>query len=138
MRTQAAHNGPEEVYVELSLTPTAPNEARRELDHLAGNVPPGRLEDARLLVSEIVTNVLRHAAFPPGAERRVKVSAVVEGARLECSVCDTGTGFEPPQDPRPKRDLSGGWGLYVLNKLSDRWGTRQEGRLFCVWFEVSW
>jgi hypothetical protein len=50
--------------------------------------------------------------------------------------CDPGPGFEKPSEPRPRTDLSGGWGLPILERISDRWGVKRNG-CACVWFEVD-
>ena len=113
--------------------PAAPAAAREAVDAAFGqSVDPETLPDLRLLVSELVTNAVRH-----GEDRRgvVELALSCDGHRLRVEVCDGGNGFVPrtrspdPHDP-------GGWGLVVVDRLADRWGVREaEGTL--VWFEVN-
>ena len=46
---------------ELPVSPEAAAAARHALDGLAGELSDGRMRDVRLLVSELVTNAVRHA-----------------------------------------------------------------------------
>ena len=116
--------------VELPSTPAAPGRARGALEPLAAGIPTDRLRDVRLLVSELVTNAVRHA----GGER---VRLVVEHRNgvLRVEVHDPGRGFEvtaPPDDPL----RSSGWGLVLVGELADRWGVdRAPGTR--VWFEMD-
>ena len=122
----------------LSPEPEAALSARHSLDRLENLLPPARLEDVRLLVSELVTNSVRHAGL--SAEEQITFSVTVSGGSVRGRVCDPGPGFEKPSKPRPRPDLSGGWGLPILERISDRWGVERNGRqggLTCVWFEID-
>jgi anti-sigma regulatory factor (Ser/Thr protein kinase) len=86
----------------------------------------------RLLVSELVTNSVRHGGGEQPHEIRLAVSASRERIRVE--VADAGSGFKA----RPRRDgqdEGSGWGLHLVETLSDRWGSERNGRV-CVWFEL--
>jgi anti-sigma regulatory factor (Ser/Thr protein kinase) len=105
--------------------------ARGSLDALRGRVSDSALEDARLMVSELVTNSLRHAG---GSNRTIEVVADIEGSTLKVQVRDKGKGF----GPRPRRvdaSAGSGWGLYLVDQLADRWGANVDGTT-CVWFEL--
>ena len=56
--------------IDLRLTPNpeAALAARHSLDQLEGALPAEKLEDARLVVSELVTNSVRHAGLPSDAQ----------------------------------------------------------------------
>ena len=119
--------------VELSPDPGSAAEARHALGELSDQVPSRRLEDARLLVSELVTNAIRHADL---ADDDVITLVVVTGDRaLRIEVCDPGQGFEP-LEPGPDLGGSSGWGLYLVRELSDRWGVEHGGHTR-VWFELD-
>ena len=45
-------------------------------------------------------------------------------------------GFEPHAPKPPMKGSDGGYGLVLLDRLSDRWGVRREDG-FSVWFEVQ-
>jgi anti-sigma regulatory factor (Ser/Thr protein kinase) len=113
--------------------PLAPGDARHALDRLTGVVGTGRLEELRLLVSELVTNSVRHAGLTPGEwiEFRVDVS----GALVRVEVADRGPGFVTARSV-PSMYQDSGWGLYLVEQIADRWGVSNEGGT-CVWFEVD-
>jgi anti-sigma regulatory factor (Ser/Thr protein kinase) len=124
------------VELELEGTPRAAAEARHALDRLAGTVPERRLRDVRLLVSELVTNAVRHAGLR--AEDRICLLVQLREAVLRVEVHDPGTGFElRPAQPDPSR--ASGWGLYLVEELSDRWGMEAGAgrRGTRIWFEFD-
>jgi anti-sigma regulatory factor (Ser/Thr protein kinase) len=63
------------------------------------------------------------------------MEADVSEERVTVCLCDHGAGFEAGE-PAPNADGDGGYGLVLLDRLSDRWGTMRNGA-FCVWFEVA-
>ena len=78
--------------VDLARDPDSAAEARRALGEVSDHLSPRRLEDARLLVSELVTNAIRHAGLDDDDVIRL---VVVTGDRaLRIEVCDPGPGFE--------------------------------------------
>jgi anti-sigma regulatory factor (Ser/Thr protein kinase) len=110
--------------------------ARHAVDQLAGRLPHDQLGDVRLLVSELVTNSLRHAELPP--HERIRLLIDVADHRLRVEVSDCGKGFEvegPARDP----DNVEGWGLYLVATLSDRWGVEADEPTGAtrVWFEMD-
>ncbi len=54
-----------EIDVRLAPDPEVVTTARHALDQLADLLPPEKLEDVRLVVSELVTNSIRHAGLSP-------------------------------------------------------------------------
>jgi anti-sigma regulatory factor (Ser/Thr protein kinase) len=122
--------------IDLRLTPNsvAVSTARHSLEEFEGLLPPEKLEDVRLLVSELVTNSVRHAGLLPSDQISLTVSA--SGGSVRGRVCDPGPGFEVPSKPSPRPDLRGGWGLPIVEKIADRWGV-ERSRHVCVWFEID-
>jgi anti-sigma regulatory factor (Ser/Thr protein kinase) len=119
--------------VELARDPDSPAEARRALGEVSDHLSPRRLEDAQLLVSELVTNAIRHAGLDDGDLIKLIVVAGERALRIE--VCDPGHGFDVTEpDPDPARPS--GWGLYLVRELSDRWGVEQSLQTR-VWFELD-
>jgi anti-sigma regulatory factor (Ser/Thr protein kinase) len=119
--------------VDLARDPDSAAEARRALGEVSDHLSPRRLEDARLLVSELVTNAIRHAGLEDDDVIRL---VVVTGDRvLRIEVCDPGQGFEvdarQPDTARPS-----GWGLHLVRELSDRWGVERNEETR-VWFELD-
>ena len=116
--------------MELPSTTAAPARARGALDKVAGSIAPERLRDVRLLVSELVTNAVRHAA---GDVLRLVISHKRGVLRVE--VHDPGDGFEV-RSPSPDPRRSSGWGLVLVDELADRWGVDRAPRTR-VWFEMA-
>jgi anti-sigma regulatory factor (Ser/Thr protein kinase) len=97
-------------------------------------LPPEKLEDVRLVVSELVTNSVRHAGL--SSDEQISLAVVISDGAVRGRVCDPGPGFKKPSEPRPRTDWSGGWGLPILERISDRWGVERNG-CTCVWFEID-
>lgn len=96
-------------------------------------VPASALDDARLLVSELVANSMRHARLGPNDT--IRVTAEVGDGRLRVDVIDGGPGGGPPVAGgiRPTPGAESGWGLYLVETLATRWG-HGAGR---YWFELE-
>lgn len=112
--------------------PEAVGAARGSLDDLVPRLRPDCLDNLKLLLSEVVTNAIRHGPQGDGASIAMRVAFKGETVRAE--VVDGGSGFAPPRGPAP--DGSSGWGLYLVNRLADRWGVRP-GAPTRVWFEID-
>jgi anti-sigma regulatory factor (Ser/Thr protein kinase) len=110
--------------------------ARHGVDQLADRLGEEQLGDVRLLVSELVTNSLRHADLAPGES--IVLNVELDDAVIRVEVADPGKGFEldgHAGDP----DTVEGWGLYLVETLSDRWGVERTGTgaANVVWFELD-
>jgi anti-sigma regulatory factor (Ser/Thr protein kinase) len=118
MSVTAEEAEPTEVRVPLKVW--APAAARRAVDQfLGGHVAAGVLDLAQLLVSELVTNSVRHSGAPDGEDLVVRVHLSRGLCRLE--VEDPGcNGIIAPR-PADQRN-GGGMGLNLVQTLSDRWG----------------
>jgi anti-sigma regulatory factor (Ser/Thr protein kinase) len=114
--------------------PVAPEAAAEARHALAGiSLPDGRDRDVRLLVSELVTNAVRHANLHAGDVILLVVE--VEDSALRVEVHDPGGGFVPTA-PAPDPARPSGWGLYLVAELADRWGVDSDDRTL-VWFELD-
>jgi anti-sigma regulatory factor (Ser/Thr protein kinase) len=107
--------------------------ARHAVDQLSDRLPEEQLGDVRLLVSELVTNSLRHAEL--GDEDHIRLGVDVTDSHVRVEVSDPGPGFEPA-GPSEDPDSAEGWGLYLVATLSDRWGV-ERGDTTRVWFELD-
>jgi anti-sigma regulatory factor (Ser/Thr protein kinase) len=108
--------------------------ARQAVGELSSKLPDEVLGDVRLLVSELVTNALRHADL--SAEELIALAVRVNDTAVRVEVTDHGRGFDPdsiPTDP----EVAEGWGLYLVATLSDRWGVDSEPEGTRVWFELD-
>jgi anti-sigma regulatory factor (Ser/Thr protein kinase) len=116
--------------VEIARDRRAPAAARSAIDSLTGQVNPSMVPDARLLVSELITNSVKYGN---GGPVTLEVTAEDPNA-MRVEVIDQGSGFVPVVRDRPRTEV-GGWGLHMVEALSERWGVH-EGSTH-VWFELS-
>ena len=131
--SKEAHPVPATVATRLPCEPAAVAEARQVLEPLEPTVDEETIRTLKLLVTELVSNSVRHSESSSHEEIELSVSASHESLRVE--VADSGPGFEPR--PREQgQDEDSGWGLHLVDRLSDRWGTERSGRM-SVWFELG-
>ena len=121
-----------ELTLRLNPGPEAIPAARQALDGLAGLIDRPVWEDLRLLVTEVVTNGVRH-----GSERgAVRMAVQLNDEKVRVEVADGGRGFDPPSAPMPRGDGSGGWGLQLVDRVASSWGVKVDDST-CVWFELA-
>jgi anti-sigma regulatory factor (Ser/Thr protein kinase) len=121
-----------ELKLRLNPGPEAVPAARNALDGLTGLLEKTVWEDLRLLVTELVTNGVRH-----GSQRGpVGVAVTVDDDRVRVEVSDCGRGFSPPDAPMPHADGTGGWGLQLVDRVAAQWGVDVRDKT-CVWFELA-
>ncbi|HYH88431.1 MAG TPA: ATP-binding protein [Solirubrobacteraceae bacterium] len=124
-----------EAVLELSFAavPAAATDARTQVTERFGTRLAARvLEDVRLLVTELVTNALRHGRLRTGD--RVSLKAWVTGDVFRIEVGDPGRDGEVAQRAPGARG-GGGYGLYLVEMLAKRWGVdRRDGTV--VWCEL--
>ena len=122
--------------IELRGGPAAIGAARHAIEELADQEQLPRVDDLRLLVSELVTNSVLHGCAGPEDRVHLHVDRPNDCVRVE--VCDDGPGWgqtsrSPSLDsPEPP----GGWGLVLVGALADRWGIDAADET-CVWFELA-
>jgi anti-sigma regulatory factor (Ser/Thr protein kinase) len=124
----------EGISLKLDSGPEAAAAARAALRTLEPRLAPDPMNDVRLLVSELVTNSVRHSeGANSGAP--VTLEVALSDEKLRVMVTDRGTGFEPhPREPGQSK--ASGWGLYLVDKLADRWGVIRN-HITRVWFEID-
>lgn len=116
----------------LSLDPTSPRRARSELRTALAEdqgLSASRVSDAELLVSELVSNAMRHA--------RTEATLVLDHhpGYVRAEVIDYGPGTPRRLNPEPLAES--GRGLAFVANLSDRWGVEQGAGWKSVWFEIG-
>jgi serine/threonine-protein kinase RsbW len=116
---------------EFPSTPGAIARARHALDGLYVELGEQLHRTAQLLVSELVSNSVKHSNASNGV---IELLACVTPAVVHVEVSDDGDGFEPP--PVTNDDRQPGRGLGVVRELADRWG-RPTGLRTSVWFELD-
>jgi len=117
----------------LPAAPTSVAIARHRLTEelLAVGIFDTAIFDAALVLSELLSNAIRHARPLGGAWLRVAWS--VDGESIEVAVTDGGS----PTRPRPahaSRSSLGGRGISIIEHLSSTWGVRaEEDGMLTVW-----
>jgi anti-sigma regulatory factor (Ser/Thr protein kinase) len=119
---------------EIAATSEAPTVARRWLDDISDLRVLGQVAfDVRLLVTELVTNSVRHAGLDECA--LITVMLELSDARVRVEVRDPGDGFAFPVRPQ-KLTIEGGRGLQILAAIAHRWGIERSEPI-AVWFEID-
>jgi anti-sigma regulatory factor (Ser/Thr protein kinase) len=121
--------------IQLRLSPSrlAPATARGALGPLREAVDEETAQATALLVSELVTNAVRHAGLR--GDQWIDLAVEASPERVRVSVADPGHGFaRHPSSPRVGHPS--GWGLFLVGELADRWGIDRDWDTL-VWFEID-
>jgi anti-sigma regulatory factor (Ser/Thr protein kinase) len=119
--------------LELPAEPHSAKVARDAVAGLDGHLGPV-FGDVVLLISELVTNSVRHAGLD--ATQPLQLSVTTSGELVRVAVRDPGPGFRPPKAPTDPAHV-GGWGLVLVDQLAQRWGVDHDGEANVVWCELS-
>ena len=120
------------IVLELPAEPHSAKVARDAIAGLDGHLGTV-FSDVVLLVSELVTNSVRHAGLD--ASQPLQLSVAAEGDRVRVAVRDPGPGFRVPEPPTDPAHV-GGWGLVLVDQLAERWGVEHDGEANVVWCEL--
>ena len=118
------------VCLRLAGGPEAAGTARQALRRLEHDLDLDTLDTVRLLVTELVTNSVRHTGATT-IDLRVHVTE----SRVRLEVSEPGPGFQF-QGRAPGQSPEGGWGLYLVDRLADRWGLSNADDASSVWVEL--
>jgi anti-sigma regulatory factor (Ser/Thr protein kinase) len=110
----------------------ASSAARRAIDASNPSLPQTLRDDLALLVTGLVTNAVRHGGAASDRPLRVELRRRPGWVRVE--VVDPGSEFE--SSAPVAGDSDGGWGLFLVDRISARWGVRPVPSGKCVWFEL--
>jgi anti-sigma regulatory factor (Ser/Thr protein kinase) len=113
----------------LGSSPEAAGEARRALSGLRADLDPRLMDTLRLLVTELVTNSVRHTKCDSFTLR-----VAIGSSSVLTEVADEGPPFEPDQERMEDPDC--GWGLFLVQHLAPNWGVKDNGGSKRVWFEL--
>jgi anti-sigma regulatory factor (Ser/Thr protein kinase) len=116
----------------LPCAPASVSVARQRLtaDLSAAGVFGQAVGDAALVVSELLSNAIRHAWPLPG--EKLQVTWLMEHGSVEVAVRDGG-GPARPRPSRPPVSSLGGRGLGIVEYLSNNWGVRTDNIGQTVW-----
>lgn len=120
----------------LPCAPASVAVARQRLtaDLAAAGILHAAVRDAALVVSELLSNAIRHAQPLPGAN--LQVAWAVDDGAVEVAVSDGGSHTRPRQTHGSLSSL-GGRGLDIVEYLSRKWGVRTDDFGLTVWAVLS-
>ncbi len=103
-------------------------------DSLCTGVGDDTLADAALLTSELVTNAMMHTA-----DDHVVLSLRFDrtGRRLRVSLTDFSPSLTPVIAAARQVNTVGGFGLRLVGRVADDWGTEAGLRSKTVWFQLE-
>ncbi len=124
-RAYGAHDPPQTQTISFGVPggAEAPRHARTVMSPHLRHLDPGVTSDAELIVSELVTNSVRHAGVGP--DRRVTVHLVLLHDHLRITVTDPGGDVQPRLLIKSPDGL-GGHGLRLVEMLSTTWGVGRD------------
>jgi anti-sigma regulatory factor (Ser/Thr protein kinase) len=116
----------------LPYAPASVAVARQRLaaDLIAAGIYDGAVGDAVLVISELLSNAIRHARPLPGAN--LQVAWALEDGAVEVAVSDGGAPTRPQQAQATVSSL-GGRGLDIVEYLARTWGIRADDSGLTVW-----
>ena len=106
---------------------------RTMIGSMTPDLSGGERYDLMLAATEVVNNAVLHAG--QRGEGDIRVELAVSEARVRFAVRDDGSGFDVPPSHRRGDPQIGGWGLYLVDAIADRWGVEHEPTT--VWLEVA-
>ncbi|MER7207480.1 ATP-binding protein [Streptosporangium sp. NPDC000239] len=117
---------------EISSVPAA----RRHVRELLDSVGHTDNDDALLLVTEIVSNAVRHSrSGRPGG--RVTVSVAAHDGTIHIDVTDGGSADRHPRlCSKVDTDSGGGRGLWLVQEIASAWGWHEIPAGRVVWFRL--
>jgi len=117
-------------------TPASVSHARHVLANQLARAGLGRSErdDAVLVLSELVSNAVRHAQPLPGGDILVRWAIWPEKVHLE--IVDGGGGTLPQANASSATALSGR-GLEIVRTLSHSWGVAEADHRVTVWADLA-
>ncbi len=132
--TMRNDTAPADLKLRLPADASAPRRARSALAAIEPLVPETLVEDLRLLVTEVVTNSVRHAGM--GAEDEIALSVTVLADRVLVETWDSGPGYDTSSRLPGEDGAVPGLGLFLVDLLAKRWGAESGARCH-TWFELD-
>jgi two-component sensor histidine kinase len=129
-------HGPAGLRMRLGSGPDAAAEARHAIAGLRADLDPPLMETLRLLVTELVSNSVRHTDCDS-----LTLRVAVGKAAVLTEVADDAPGFDAgaalEAERAEVRNANTGWGLFLVQRLARDWGVTEDGRSKRVWFELG-
>ena len=122
----------ETVAIDLPAEPDSARRARKQLEVFRASVDEVSFVDLCLLVDELVVEALRDRNGATGEP--IELRAECDGDRVRVAIAAGGGAFQlPSKRPEPGDP---GFGLLLVQRLSDRWGMRRDRNRAAVWLEM--
>jgi anti-sigma regulatory factor (Ser/Thr protein kinase)/transcriptional regulator with XRE-family HTH domain len=106
----------------------APTLARAALIATAVGIPERAMEDATLVVSELVTNSVKHTE-----SGWIELEITLAADRLRIQVSDQSHATIRPRTP----GADGGWGIVIIGEVATRWGVERHREGKTIWAEFD-
>jgi anti-sigma regulatory factor (Ser/Thr protein kinase) len=124
------------VYAELTGTPDAARQARALIGDLLGDDHP-TVDDAALIVSEMVSNAIAHSqSGQPGGTLSIAVEMAPQPGDVRIQVRDFGD-LEAPVLTTASPDSEHGRGLAIITALAAEWGSETSHAGHATWCRLS-
>ncbi len=121
------------VAADLPLEPESARRAREQLEPLRTALDEITFSDLRLLISELVVEALN--GKPEAQAGKVELRAELRDGRVHAEVAEGDLAFRVPSRRPDPGEV--GWGIYLVGRLSSRWGLRRGSERSAVWLEVE-
>ena len=123
----------EAVAIDLPLEPESARRAREQLKSFRSKVDEATFIDLCLLVDELVVEAL-HGSSDGRAPGDIRLRAQLDHDRVHVAMEDGGGAYHlPSRRPEPGDP---GFGLHLVQRLSDRWGIRRDRDQATVWLDL--
>jgi len=112
---------------------SVPDARRRAHEYASSLMSPEQLANLDLALTEVVSNSVRHS----GSHEAVTIALTAKDGYLCVRVTDGGSGLVP----RPgamATEPGAGYGLFLVEQLTRRWGMTREDDHTRVWFEIDY
>ncbi len=126
--------GPVNFVLDVPAEPACVRLAREMAGHLADSCGGTNRHETELIVSELVTNAVRHGSANP--QDRILVRLSVADGSIHGEVEDSGGSFDGTRRPLT-RDQTGGFGLHIIDQLASDWEIQRHDNGNRVVFNVS-
>lgn len=116
--------------IPLPPSANAPAIARTFVEERSGDLAPALVDDALVLVSELVTNAVLHGQ----PEIRLRLRRIPPG--IGVAVSDEGDDLDQVRPSHPSARATSGRGLAIVDTLAADWGVQAGTPGKVVWFEL--
>ena len=121
------------VAIDLPPEPESARRAREQLKPFRGELDERTFVDVCLLVDELVVEVL-HTRDDSASSYDIHLRAAMDDGRVRIMVAQGRDAYRlPSRRPDPGDP---GFGLHLVQRLSDRWGIRRDRDHATVWLEL--